>query len=386
MNRVALYSHDSQGLGHVRRSLALATGLGAADPTTQTLLLTGAEEAGALPRPPGCDIVGVPSLHKSSDGRYAARRLTMPLRSLLDLRGAVMSAALRSFAPDVVVVDRHPRGFGGELQAALTALPPTTRVVLGLRDVLDDPEVAAAEWAAHGATDALDRWYDEIWVYGDPRVFDCVDALGLPDRWRERVRYTGYLVPPVPARDTATADGPVLCLVGGGSDGRLVAEAFARSAWPEGDGLLVLGPQMSASDRDAVRAAAGRRPDLEVRDFESDLTPQLSGARAAVSMGGYNTVCELLAHRVPSLVVPRTAPRREQVVRADRMAELGLLDVLHPGAVTPGRLTGWLRTTHRRPARDAASMVDLDGLARVPRLVRDLVAAPGVREVAHASA
>ena len=392
MTRIALYSHDSQGLGHVRRSLALAGALHTADSGVRTLILAGAEESGALPRPPGCDVVGVPSLHKDLVGGYRARRLGIPLADLLDLRGAVMAAALASFSPDVVVVDRYPRGFRGELVRGLSAVPATTRVVLGLRDVIDAPHVAASEWAADGGTQALDRWYDEVWVYGDTRVHDCVAALGLPMRWRERVRWTGYLVPRPPA---LTVDPPseqagrVLCLVGGGSDGRFVAEAFARSQWPAGEGLLVLGPQMAPVDRAAVRMAAGQRTDLEIRDFETDLAGRLSGARAAVTMGGYNTVCELLAHRVPALIVPRVSPRCEQFLRARRMAELGLVDLMHPSAVTAGRLSDWLhgpRCGTGRGQVPSDASVDLDGLAVVPRLVRRLAARDGNRpEVVRAA-
>jgi predicted glycosyltransferase len=390
MTRVALYSHDSQGLGHVRRSLALASGLRAGDPTTQTLVLTGADEAAALPRPQGCDVVGVPALTKSASGRYGARHLDLSLAELVRLRGAVLTAALTSFAPDVVVVDRHPRGFAGELEEALGALPPDTRVVLGLRDVLDEPRVARAEWADQQGTAALDEWYDEVWVYGDPRVFDCVDALRLPPSWRERVRYSGYLAPHAPQPpatfEQRPAGGEVVCLVGGGGDGRPLAEAFALASWPAGDGLLVLGPQMAESDRDEVRRAAAGRADLEVVDFVPDLMPRVAGAHAAVTMGGYNTVCEMLAYRIPTLVVPRVRPRLEQLVRADRLAELGLLDVLHPDVVTPDRLTSWLHGVAGRSRGTGTPDIDIDGIATVPRLLRSLAGhrtfAPEVVDVA----
>lgn len=375
MTRVALYSHDSQGLGHVRRNLAIAAALHAADPRTRVLVVSGADEAAALPRPAGCDVLGLPGLVKDRQGRYASRHLDVPIADLVALRGSVLAAALCSFAPDVMIVDRHVRGFGGELERGLDSLPASTRVVLGLRDVLDDPAEASREWSAHGGTAALERWYSEIWVYGDPRVFDCVGALGLPAHWRSRVRFTGYLAgPPAPPAADAGRLG-ALCLVGGGSDGSPLATAFARADWGSGRALLVLGPQMSPGDRRAVRRAAGDRPDLEVADFVADLRPRLATAACAVTMGGYNSVCELLAQGVRTLVVPRVSPRREQAVRADRLAALGLVDVLHPHELAPSMLTRWLRGEVGGDVRPHHE-VDLSGLRAVPRLLRDLSATP----------
>ncbi|MDQ1664418.1 MAG: hypothetical protein QOH75_449, partial [Actinomycetota bacterium] len=107
---------------------------------------------------------------------------------------------------------------------------------------------------------------------------------------------------------------------------------------------------------------------------------------AAVTMGGYNTVCEMLAYRIPTLVVPRVRPRLEQLVRADRLAELGLLDVLHPDVVTPDRLTSWLHGVEGRSRGTGRPDIDIDGIATVPRLLRSLAGhrtfAPEVVDVA----
>ena len=53
-------------------------------------------------------------------------------------------------------------------------------------------------------------------------------------------------------------------------------------------------------------------------------------ARSAgvVAMGGYNTFCEILSYDRPALIVPRTAPRMEQFIRAARAEELGLVRML----------------------------------------------------------
>jgi predicted glycosyltransferase len=47
-------------------------------------------------------------------------------------------------------------------------------------------------------------------------------------------------------------------------------------------------------------------------------------------MCGYNTFCEVLSFDKPALIVPRTHPRQEQLIRATRASELGLVDMLLP--------------------------------------------------------
>ncbi|PRX97127.1 glycosyltransferase family protein [Allonocardiopsis opalescens] len=380
--RVALYSHDAQGLGHTRRNLALAGALSRLSPRPDTLLLSGAPEAAAFRRPPGCDLVSLPGLLKDVRGGYQARALSASLVELVGLRAAILCSTLRAFAPDLLVVDKHPRGVFGELEPALRELAAQgrTRVVLGLRDVLDDPSVAAAEWAGERGSQALRCYYDEVWAYGDPEVSDPVADLGLPADLAAISRHTGYLSHG--RFDGGAAQGAphpapyVLGLAGGGGDGVRLAESFVRAPLPEGmRAVFVTGPQMPAADRARLAAHAAERPGVTVRGFVDDPGRWLSHASAVVAMGGYNTVCEALATAAPLLVVPRVRPRGEQLLRARRMAAAGLLDLLHPDRLSPARIGRWLAgAAVREPAPRTG--VDLDGLHRIPGLATDLITAP----------
>lgn len=385
--RVAFYSHDTQGLGHVRRNLALAGALVAREPQTDTLVLTGAPEASALPLPPRTDVVTVPTLSKDRTGAYSARRLSAPLGQLLQLRSDILTAALTTFAPDLLVVDKVPRGVGGELEPALRALRSAgrTRTVLGLREVLDDPGTAVRELRADRVAEAVRDWYDEVWVYGDPAVYDLVREYDLPASLAEKVVHTGYLgrgrgVGLLPSGTTDPAavapPGPyVLGLVGGGQDGHALAAAFAAAPMPPGHtGLLLTGPYMRRSDRQSLAAAAQERPDLRVVEFTADVDAHLAGASAVVAMAGYNTVCEVLAAHKRVLLVPRTTPRAEQLVRAHSLQRLGLVDVCLPDQLEPAGVGRWLAEAVLAGVPRGAC-VDLDGLRTVPDLAADLLRA-----------
>ena len=385
LRRVALYSHDTQGLGHTRRNIALAAALVSARPDTDVLLITGNPEATALPRPPRTDVLTLPTIGKTVTGAYTARVLGSPLEVVLDLRARILEASLSSFAPDLLIVDKVAGGLRGELLPALSTLRDQggTRVVLGLREVLDRPEVAVREWEQAATTEVLTDYYDAVWVYGDPDVYDPVAEYGLPREVADLVAYTGYLGhgrgDGVRGRGRTEdqahppAEPYVLCTVGGGQDGQALARAFAAAPLPTGyRGVLITGPYMPASVREAVEAVADDR--LTVLEFVPDAEQFIAGATAVVSMGGYNSVCELLAAGRRSLVVPRVEPRAEQLIRVERLAARGLLDYCLPEQLDAGHLARWLAEAVRRPALHGRP-VDLGGLQRVPRLADRLLEA-----------
>lgn len=399
--RIAFYSHDTQGLGHIRRNIALAGAIVAAEPRTDVLILTGAPQATSLPLPPNTEIITVPTVAKDTEGAYAAATFAMDLDSLLSLRSNLITTALTAFAPDVVVVDKVARGLDGELEQGLAALRGirghTTgtrpRVVLGLRDILDDPLTAIREWRTAGTTTAIAEHYDEIWVYGDRTVVDIVGDYDLPRAVAAKVRYTGYLAEGRSEGLIASRDEPkrrpvprpyVLCMVGGGQDGYDTALAFARATYPAGHtGVIVTGPYMQTSLRRRLTAIAAERDDLVIRDFVTNTIELIADAEAVVSMGGYNTVCEVLTEDVPGLIVPRVRPRQEQLVRADRLSDLGLVDAMHPDDVTPERLAAWLSGAVTSTTVRDRSAIALDGLRRVPHFVAELqpASAPDLDEL-----
>ena len=376
--RVALYGHDTCGLGHLRRNLALAAALRGSPLRPDVLLITGSPQAQRFPRPPGVELLVLPAVRKDHDGGYAAATLDVPLEDVVALRSATAAAALRAWRPDLLVVDKVPGGFRGEMLEALGALRAAgrTRTVLGLRDVLDEPAAALAEWRRDGAAAVLARSYDEVWVYGDPSVHDLREDLRMTPAQRAATRFLGYLAAdrpaggdePLPKHDPAART--VLASVGGGGDGAQLTRALLAAPLPAGVELVLLpGPYAPTALRAELEAAA-RRAAVHLVPFSDAVGPWVAAADAVVCMGGYNSVAEVLATTTPALVVPRTRPRREQEVRARALAAAGLLDVATDPS--PQQLAAWVRGALRRgPVLRGA--LDLDGLAAARRRATHLL-------------
>lgn len=382
--RVAFYSHDTLGLGHTRRNITIAAAIVAEHPATDVLLLTGAPEAAVLPLPPSTEVLTLPTLRKHLDGRYSPRVLSGPLDEVLHMRSRLLETALATYDPDLLVVDKVARGVDGELDRALHTLRAMgrARIVLGLRDVLDEPVTARREWERAETTAIVREMYDAVWVYGDPSIYDPVAEYGLPHDVAAVVSYTGYLAGPAPAclrvrhRVSPGATPPdrpyVFCQVGGGEDGHALAQAFVRAPLPGGrHGVVLTGPHMPADQRELLLSEADGRADMTVHEFVPGAQDFVRHADATVSMGGYNSVCEVLAAGGPALVVPRSRPRAEQAVRAERLSQAGWVDVLPTEGATPGGIGRWLAHTMGSRPR-ARRAIDLEGLRRIPRLAEKL--------------
>jgi predicted glycosyltransferase len=357
--RIVLYSHDTMGLGHMRRNILIAHALARPPIGAVVLLIAGARRATAFSLPPGTDCLTLPSLQKEKDSRYRPRRLEIELEELIALRSAAIRAAVSSFAPDLLVVDNVPRGAVRELDRTLEDLRwnGRTRCVLGLRDVLDEPAAVERDWTRAENEQAIRDFYDAIWVYGDRNVYDLVDEYHFPADIAAKVRYTGYLDQNVRFE---------FC-------GR---QAKAAAEFPPlFNGVIVTGPFMAEELQSELGELAAGRPRLRVIEFLSEPMHLLKRADRIVAMGGYNTTCEALSLGKRTLIVPRVTPRSEQWIRATSLEGLGLVDVLHPGAVNPGALTAWLRSNGHSPPK-ARELIDLDGLARIPELVGELLGAP----------
>lgn len=387
--RIALYSHDTQGLGHFRRNLLIAQAIADSSFPATILMIAGAREAGAFPMPSDVDCLALPAFYKGVDGAYRSRQLDLTLQELVDLRGKAIAAALESFCPDVLIVDNKPRGAVKELDRALKRLRARgrTRCVLGLRDVLDDPVTIATEWSRAGNENAIRRYYDVVWVYGDPTVYDPVKEYCFDAEVAAKVCYTGYLdrsvsLPVADEEDAewfapanATEERLILCLLGGGQDGASLAEAFSQAEFPNGvTGVILTGPFLPPQARERLRRQAAQRPHLKVIGFVTDPYLLLSRADRVIAMGGYNTTCEVLCFGKRALIVPRIGPRREQLIRAKRLRDLGLLDMLDAAELTPRALSEWL-ARDLPPLPATRNHIDLNGLARLPQLLQSVLTA-----------
>lgn len=163
-----------------------------------------------------------------------------------------------------------------------------------------------------------------------------------------------------------------LCVVGGGQDGFELAKTFMQAELPKGwNGLLITGALMPEAQRKQIHDMIEKRPEIHVVDFVAEPLKLMQEAECIISMGGYNTVTEILSFNERALIVPRISPRKEQWIRASRLAEMGIIDCLHPDSLTPEALSSWM--LGQKKQRNARDVLRFNGLDNVVEQVRAIV-------------
>jgi len=375
--RFLFYSHDGLGLGHTRRHLAIAGALTRLAPEASVLLASGADDALRMGLPPHVEILKLPGLRKVSNDQYSPRRLCLPASEIRAMRSALLLTTVKSYRPDVVLVDKHPFGVNGEFRDALMAARGGgARCVLGLRDVLDERATVLKEWAPHRLQARIDENFDLMLVYGEKAIYDPLVEYEFPKSMARRTQFCGYVVngeEHEKPRETLnagldSADQPrrvVLATAGGGEDGLQLLQTFIRTAaqapW---QGLVVAGPLMPAGELKELRALANQHH-IPLKTFMPSLSALFWSVDAVVCMGGYNTLAEAASKGVPIICVPRMAPRAEQAIRAKAFERLGLAQMLRPNQLNVSTLREATDTalgmTRERLLKHAKTTLNFDG-------------------------
>ncbi len=381
--RILMYSHDTFGLGHLRRCRTIAHALVERFKGLHILIVSGSPIAGAFDFKARVDFVKIPSVIKLHSGEYTSIDRHIDIDETLAMRAAMIRDTARSFDPDIFIVDKEPIGLRGELEETLHVLKPRgTTLVLGLRDVMDSPELLEPEWRRKDLMRKIGELYHQIWVYGPADFWNPLTGLEVPDRIASRVRYAGFLERTMPhsASRSSNIDGDfILVTTGGGGDGsELILQTLAAyEADPDIplNAVIVLGPFMPTEERRAISQRAAGSSRVRLIGFDNRLEKLIDDSRAVVGMCGYNTFCELLSFDKRALMVPRMKPRMEQFVRATRASELGLVSMLHPDeAQDPQKLAAAFRRLPDQPLPSAANALSmLGGIEAVGDRVAELV-------------
>jgi predicted glycosyltransferase len=353
--RVMFYSHDTFGLGHIRRTQKIANAI--SDGQKSILIACSSPLANSFSSKPGIEYLNLPGFAKQVSGEYLPRSMNIPLEEFTALRANLLLAAVKSFRPDMLIVDKEPLGVKGELLPTLRHVRDAgmpTRLVCGFRDILDEREKIEEEWTRKGVIKALGEFYDTLLVYGEKAHFDFEREYNLPEHLGRKVIHTGYVQPKESLEKEFFAldfprDRPVVTFtLGGGGDGWEYIDKFLtmleeRLAGDDLNFVLLMGPFANQPLVERAKRLEAARTNVRVMGFTSNSIGLFERSRLVISMGGYNSVCELLHLRKYPLILPRVTPREEQLIRARVFKARGLCDFIHPADLSPISLSVKIR-------------------------------------------
>lgn len=375
---VLFYVQHLLGIGHLRRASVLARAMDRAG-------LRVVFVSGGLPVPEtdvgGCEFAQLPPI----------RTLDESFSALVDESGRELTDADKDTRRDrlLELLDRHrPRvllfemfPFGRRqmrfellplLEAAKTqARPP--QILCSLRDVLTThKKPGKTEWIL----EAVERYFDLVLVHGDPGFIPLERSFPAIDSFRDKIRYTGY-VAEKPGNQTPqqqSRDGEVIVSAGGGAVAAPLIEAALaardRTSLANRPWRLLAGPNLAEEHFQRLQKACGEGMILE--RARPDFPELLARAPLSISQAGYNTVMDILAAGVPSVLVPFAATQQtEQALRAGLLAERGAATVLSEDRLTPDNLASAIEAALAKPPpADLLERMDVTGAQRTAELIK----------------
>jgi predicted glycosyltransferase len=365
--RIAIYSQDGFGLGHMQRTCSIAWEIYRLRPEASILTFSDSQLGQFFPISPHHDYIKLPSIAKDSPGNWQATHLSMSFPEILHLRKQLISNVLLNYTPDIFLVDHMPHGAMGELLPALEAIKHSrihTQVVLGLRDILDSPEVTINRWQVEGAYEVIERYYARILVFGMQEVYNVVEKYQIPESDAGKVFYCGYVTNLAKASDAhniraryladkSTNARLIVVMAGGGADAypmmSTLIDALPKVLEDQPCVVAVVtGPFMPA---ELIADLSQRATQLPIHMMESvnDSLSYISAADLVIAMAGYNTSVEILRMKKSAILIPRAGPSAEQRTRARLFADKHWVDMIDPDELTPDNLAQQISDHLRHP-------------------------------------
>jgi predicted glycosyltransferase len=350
MKRVAFYCQHVLGIGHLVRSTEI---LRALCREFSVLLIGGGRPVEGFRFPPQVEVVNLPALETDADfGALRAVSGAGEVEAIQQARKAMLLSVLDRFAPHAFIVELFPFGrkrFAFELIPALEKVrggPAPAKVICSLRDIL----VAKRDQAAHEerVSGIVNRYFDRILVHGDPRFQRLEASFAGVAGLRCPVEYTGYVVQRPSEHPEAEPDVPhdpfAIVSIGSGRyrNGHRLLEAVIQAAPLLRHRIVIFaGPFIPDEEFRRLREMAELQPNVQLDRYTPDLLPYMRRADLSISMGGYNTIMNILSTGTRAIVFPYTAnDDQEQYIRAEKLHALGVVEMIHPDALEPARLAG----------------------------------------------
>ena len=393
-HKIMMYSHDTLGLGHIKRSLKIASYLVENYPDTSILLLSGSPLLHEFKLPENFDYIKLPSVRKTGREEYRSRQLKMEFDKIWQVRQSIILSSVEIYKPDIFLVDHSPLGMRSELLETLKYIKlhsPYTRLILGLRDIMDGPEEVLKAWKRQDVLAAFDFLYDHILVYGSQDIFDPLYHYQIPGHLHKKFTFCGYITPlngvdgeagQIKQELGASGRPLILVTIGGGDDGFEVLDVFLKSVpllnqQIDFESLVVSGPFLSSPQKLQIDKAC-KENKVHFREFVTDLSPYIKASDLVISMAGYNSVTEILRYGSKALLVPRVSPRQEQLLRATLLSERKLVNFIPLSQLNQENLSVALISQLKQKEKPLEAMrqerlLDLEGCVKVGVFLNEIL-------------
>lgn len=318
-----IYAHDGRGLGHASRGIAIGMAIRRLFPKCRTLFVSGCKQAGALIGPAPLDWIKLPSYEtriiqgkaEGSDGDSKFYKSVLE-----ELRTEMLASIVKIFRPRVVLVDHAPSGKREELHRALEETKDTdTRWVLGLRGIIGDDKDVWSDYSVQ----LFKEYYDSILWYGDTNVLGHHYLNMVEHHFGVKPVETGYVsrlreIKHVIALEKDPIAGTIAIPWGNEATWAFmqnISSALATIGDTYGRWRLFV----AREKKDTIQELFKNLFCCTVEEVSERYVPSLLNSKVAMVYAGYNSLTDVLAAQIPSVVLVRDVEDKEQ---EDHLARL----------------------------------------------------------------
>jgi predicted glycosyltransferase len=368
-SRLLFYCQSLVGIGHLTASLQVIRELLS---HSDVDLIYGGHRIDISLEHPGFRTIFLPTLLiEESSGELYAPDQHSTIEQLWRLRSEQIDAFLRP-PYDAAIVEFFPFGrrkFKQEIHALFQRLreqDDSLPVFSFVREVLVPDTLESEQRMVQSVNDHIHT----VFVRGDPQVIRFEETFSLAHQIADKICYLGYLGATLPeTRPFRTKQ--ILVSQGGGSIGLELLEAAIQAAplLPEYRFLIATGSKTTAADF-ANLADMVRSDNVKIAPFLPDFRERLLESALSVSLGGDNTLMDVISTGTPGLAFPYPG-NSEQSTRINKLAEKGFIHALSTEDLKPDKLRQRILHALSCPYPEVA--IAMDGAAKMSAEIRAIL-------------
>jgi predicted glycosyltransferase len=327
---VLIYSHDGRGLGHVSRGVTIGMALRRLFPELKVLFVSGFKQTATLVGSCPLEWMKLPSYETQIiAGKSKGRLGNTNIKNcyLGPARANIIESIITNFKPRCVLVDHDPPGKRDELRPSLRLTKGTDTIwILGIRAVVGE---VAAIWSALSKNAFQEHYHSLLW-YGDEKVLggEIPDAIGqyfatnpivtgYVSRFLEMKHWTPY--------DSGKYAGTIA--VPWLSETSLTfLENLYKALYELGEGYgrwkIFTDLKKIEAEADKIKIKFDDIPYCTVENVSDRYLATLANSRVAIIYGGYNSLTDIMAAKIPSVVIVRGMNDREQEEHVRKISQL----------------------------------------------------------------
>jgi predicted glycosyltransferase len=410
--QIVFYSQHLVGVGHHFRNRQIVRALSEGHEVT---VFDGGRSIPGAEWPDGVRLVLLPALCAGRNGVVSDGQSMMSAQ-VMKKRQMLIADTLKRISADVFVIEFFPFcrwSLRPEILCAIDAVKrvnPNVKILCSLRDIptrattqnlqvpvsvprkdgdvirfysvpfggIHHEQVAFSRRYYEEVCPTLNAFFDAVLVHGDPLLsrledhFPWVEDIAIP------IVYTGFVSESLGEvmRPEGAPNGYVLVSAGGGAEGYAIAKPCIE-AWKQlsearavGDRVMVVfaGAFIDEAHFAALQGLCAEGP-FRIERFSSEFLKWMQGADLSISRAGYNTCMNVLETHTRAILLPSIA-MDDQEFRAQKFAELGLAEVMHPDCLSVDRMADAILRGLSTPV--AKHHLNLDGAVQTRKFIESL--------------